>query len=65
MRRLPIKPNEKQKLIIEAVKDYFGEMPTEEKKSATKIALWLLNRRRGLVLTEEEVEIKEMIGGNL
>ena len=65
MRRLPIKPTFKQKLIIEAVKDYFGEIKGEEKKSVTKIALWLMNRKKGVVLTEEEQEILEMVKMNL
>ena len=65
MRKLPLKPTFKQKLIIEAVKDYFGEIKGEEKKSVTKIALWLMNRRKGVVLTEEEQEILEVVKMNL
>ena len=65
MRRLPRKRNSRQNLIIEAVKDYFGEMNDEEKKSATKISLWLMNRKKGVVLSEEEKEIKEVIKQNL
>ena len=65
MRKLSRKPDERQKLIIEAVKDYFGEVNAEERKSITKIALWLMGRRKRNSLTEEEKEIKETIKANL
>ena len=65
MRNLPHKLSFKQKLIIEAVRDYFGEIKGEEKKSVTKIALWLMGRKKGNVLMEEEQEILEMIKLNL
>ena len=65
MRRLPIKRNQKQNLIIKAVRDYFGRTNPEEKKSATKIALVLMNRKKGVVLTEEEREIRELVKRNL
>lgn len=55
MRRLPIKKTNKQKIIIEATFDYFGkEMTNEEKKSAKQIALYIMGRKRGVNLTEEE-----------
>ena len=65
MRRLPRKRNQKQNLIIKAVEDYFGEANSEEKKSATKISLWLMNRKKGVVLGEEERDILEVIKINL
>ena len=65
MRNLPHKPTFKQKLIIEAVRDYFGEVNKEERQSVAKIALWLMGRKKGIVLTEEEQEILEMIKVNL
>jgi len=65
MRRLPNKRTEKHNLIIKAVKDYFGEANLQERKSITKVALWLINRRKGVSLTEEEEEIKETIKVNL
>lgn len=65
MRRLPNKRTEKHNLIIETVEDYFGEANLQEKKSITKIALWLINRRKGVFLTEEEGGIKETIKVNL
>jgi len=65
MRRLPRKRNQKQNLIIKAVGDYFGKANPEEKKSATKISLWLMNRRKGVVLDEEEKGILGVIKTNL
>ena len=65
MRRLPRKLSEKQKTIIKEVNDYFGEMNPDERKSATKIALVLMNRKRGIVLTEEEDGIREVVKNNL
>ena len=65
MRRLPRKRNQKQNLIIKAVGDYFGKANPEEKKSATKISLWLMNRRKGVVLSEEEKGVLEVIKANL
>jgi|SRR3989338_3462189 len=65
MRNLPYKPTEKQKLIMEAVKDYFGEINTEEQKSARKISLWLMGRKKRISLTEEEEKIKELVRTNL
>lgn len=65
MRRLPNKRTKKHNLIIKAVKDYFGEANLQERKSITKVALWLMSRRRGVSLTEEEEEIKETIKVNL
>ena len=61
MRHLPRKRNQKQNLIIKAVGDYFGKANPEEKKSATKISLWLMNRRKGVVLSEEEKDIVEVV----
>lgn len=65
MRRLPRKPSPKQDLIIKTVEDYFGEANPEEKKSATKISLWLMNRKRGIVLNEEEEDVLGVIKANL
>jgi len=65
MRRLPNKRTKKHNLIIKAVEDYFGEVNPRERKSITKIALWLINRKKGVSLTEEEEGIKETIKANL
>ena len=66
MRRLPRKRNKRQDLIIRAVEDYFGEANAGEKKSITKIALWLMGRKKRLEpLTEEERGALERIRVNL
>jgi len=65
MRRLPIKRTEKQNLILEATKDYFGESSPEERKSIVRIALYLMGRKKRNPLTEEEKEIMETIKINL
>lgn len=65
MRRLPRKPNQKQELIIQSVRDYFGEANPEEKKSIVRIALFLMGRKKRNPLTDEEKEIMEIIRINL
>jgi len=66
MRRLPIKRNLKQKTIIEAVKDFSGEgVPVVERKDQKYISLWLMNRRKGVQLTEEQKSDLELIKTNL
>ena len=66
MRKFPKKKTEKQKLIIEATKDYFREANQEENKSITKTANYLMNRKRGLeTLTEGEEGAVERIRENL
>ena len=65
MRRLPLKRTEKQNLILEATKDFFGEVNPEERKSIVKVALYLMGRKKRNPLTEEEKEIKETIKTNL
>jgi hypothetical protein len=65
MRRLPIKRSLKQKIIIRTVEDYFGKANPKERKSATKIALVLMGRKKGVVLSEEEKEDLRLIKENL
>ena len=56
MRQLPTKRTTKQKIIIAACFDYFGPgISPEDKKSAKKIALWAMNRKRGVNLLEQEM----------
>jgi len=65
-RRLPTKPNDNQKIIIVAVKDYYGEGATPtERREQKQIALWLMNRRKGVHLTEDQKEDLEHIRVNL
>jgi len=40
-------------------------MNPEEKKSRTRIALWLMGRRRGVVLTEEEKDVAWAVQQNI
>ena len=65
MRRLPIKPNEKQKRIIDATFDFFGEATKEESQRVRKIAIWLMGRRKGNKLEQEDLEIAGLIRNNL
>lgn len=66
MRLLPRKRSKGQNLIIEATKDFFGEANPEERKSITKIALWIMKRRTRLEpLDEEEKEALWYIKQNL
>lgn len=55
MRRLPNNKSPKQQIIISACFDYFGkDINLEEKKSAKKIALWMMGRKKGISLSEQE-----------
>ena len=56
MRKLPTNRTLRQKTIIEACYDFYGLGGISKyKKSADKIALWIMNRKRGLdKLTEQE-----------
>ena len=51
MRRLPTKPTDNQKIIIEACRDFYNK----SNKSARKLALFLMGRKARLEpLTEDE-----------
>ncbi|OGZ66577.1 MAG: hypothetical protein A3C58_02640 [Candidatus Staskawiczbacteria bacterium RIFCSPHIGHO2_02_FULL_34_10] len=52
MRRLPVKKSLKQKLIMKAVYDYFGI--GIDKVRANQIAIFLMGRKKGVNLTDEE-----------
>lgn len=55
MRHLPNNKSPKQNIIISACFDYYGpEINAEETKSAKKIALWTMGRKKGISLTEQE-----------
>jgi len=53
-RNLPIKKSKKHKLIIEAVKDFYNCKNIN--REIINVALWLMNRRKGVKLTEGEKE---------
>jgi hypothetical protein len=60
-RTLPKNKSNKQRLIIKAVYDYFGNMTSEEEKRANQMALWLMNRRRGVnILSEEHRHLQDI-----
>ena len=55
MRHLPNNKTQKQNTIITACFDYYGlGKNAEEIKSAKKIALWIMGRKKGIALTEQE-----------
>ena len=56
MRRLPNKSNLKQKLIIEATKDFFGKgYPIDgSKRKFINVALWIMGKRKKIQLNDEE-----------
>ena len=54
-RRLPKNKTAKHNQIIDAVRDYYGDgANNEDKKAAKQVALYLMGRRRGVILTEEQ-----------
>jgi len=45
----------RQKTLLDKCLEFFAEEPTpRERQMAKRIALWLMGRRKGLTLTEEE-----------
>lgn len=65
LRRFPTKPSGKQSLLLFSLRDYFGETNAEEKQSIRRLSLWMINLRKGIVLTLEESEIKERVKMNM
>jgi hypothetical protein len=66
IRRLPRKQTTKHKLIIQAVDDFLGEgYPTAQRKLKKDIALWLMGRKKGVKLNEEQKEAVWYIRKNL
>lgn len=62
-RTLPKIKSQKQKLIIGACQDYFGR--GQNPMRANQVALWAMNRRRRVELSEEEKRDLELIKINL
>lgn len=62
MRTLPKKKTDNHKLIINAVYDYFG---IGNKIRANQIALWIMNRKKGVHLTKSELSDAWAIKENL
>lgn len=66
MRHLPKTKTQKQKIIIQACLDYYGSGASiEDKKSTTKIALWIMNRKKGVNLSEQEMSDVWAVKANL
>lgn len=65
MRYLPTKRTERQNIIIKATEDFFGQTDAEEKKSITRIALWIMGRKAKNEINEKEKEIMKLIHANL
>jgi len=67
MRRLPKKLSLRQNLIVEATKDFLGDDRPVKKfqRKLTNIALWLMNRRKGIKLNEDEQDAVWHIRQNL
>jgi len=66
MRQLPRNKTPKHNQIISAVDDFFGEgCPPADRKLKKDICLWLMKRKRGVSLIEEQKEIVEIIKINL
>jgi hypothetical protein len=63
MRSLPKKKSEKQKLIIKAVYDYYGQNNNQQR--ANQVAIYLMGRKKGVDLTEEEMSELQTIKTNL
>jgi len=63
MRTLPRNKSQKQKLFISACHDYYGKGKNEAR--ANQIAIWMMGRRRGIKLTEEEKSAMWAIRENL
>lgn len=51
MRRLPVKPNPQQRRIIDHAAELWGKLD----RHAMNVALYMMKKRKGLNLTEEEL----------
>ena len=66
MRRLSKKQVDEQKLITKSVDNYFGfACPVRHQLSKKAIVLWLMNKRMGIRLNDEQKEAIEKIKNNL
>lgn len=61
MRNLPQKPTEYQKKVIAYTTEIWGKLD----RHAMNVALYVMNRRRGLELTEEEMEDVFLVRANM
>ena len=64
-RQLPRNKSDKHKLIISAVKDFFGSTPGLTKREVIELSCWLMNRKKGIKLTDEQLETAALIRNNI
>ena len=65
MRYLPKKRTPKQELIIKAVQDFWGEDGKVSNRTITNVSLWIMGRKKGVELNEEEKEAVWYVQSNL
>jgi hypothetical protein len=66
MRQLPRNKTKEHKIIILATDDYFGEgCSPEDRKLKTNICLWIMGRKKRVLLNDEQKEAVEVIRNNL
>jgi len=64
MRNLPHNKSPKQELIIKAVEDFCGDDGSSN-RNKVNAALWIMGRKRGIELTEEEKDVVWYVQQNL
>ena len=64
MRNLPTNKTSKHKLIIKAVEDFYNEKISKNRK-LIDVAIWLMNRKKGVKLDEEQKIAIEAVRANL
>lgn len=66
MRQLPRNRTKRHNRIIQAVDDFFGDgQPAKERWLRKNIALWIMNRKKGIKLNDEQKEAMWYIKSNL
>lgn len=53
MRRLPLRPTKQQKLVVDAVCDFYNV--DDPRRNEIDMALWIMGRKRGVKLTDEQM----------
>ena len=65
MRQLPKNKTPRHKMIIEAVDNYFGDCLPDQRRLKKDICLWLMKKRKGIKLNEEQENAVWYIKTNL
>jgi len=63
MRNLPVKRSPEQEIIIGAVQDFWNE--DKITRRVINVAVWIMGRKRGVELTDEEKEAVWYVQNNL